>query len=173
MVKNFVDKIPEYAKAGAKIIDVIAQALIGGIAGLVMIGVHLVEGIWKGISSSLGWIKARIKEWVGNVVDFFKKTFKIGSPSKVMSDEVGKWLGLGVYDGWEKNNPIDLINDEIASLKGDISVTSQYSGSNASNGTMFNYSDMANAFLYAMKESGFAVELNDREIGRLVRRAMA
>lgn len=173
MIKNFVSKIPEYAKAGAKIIDVIAQALMGGIAGLIVIGVHLVEGIWKGISSSLGWIKARIKEWVGNVVDFFKKTFKIGSPSKVMSDEVGKWLGLGVYEGWEKNNPIDLINDEIDSLKGDISVTSQYSGSNASNGSMFNYSDMANAFLYAMKESGFAVELNDREVGRLVRRAMA
>lgn len=173
MIKNFVSKIPDYAKAAGKIIDVIANALLGAVGGLIKIGVHLVEGIWKGISSSLGWIKSRITEWVGNVVDFFKKTFKIGSPSKVMSDEVGKWLGLGVYEGWEKNNPIDMINTDIDSLKGGISVSSKYNGSNASNGSMFNYSDMANAFLHAMEESGFTVELNDREVGRLVRRAMA
>jgi phage-related protein len=173
MIKNFVSKIPEYAKAAGRIVDVIANTLLGAVGGLIKIGVHLVEGIWKGISSSLGWIKSRITEWVGNVVDFFKKTFKIGSPSKVMSDEVGKWLGLGVYEGWEKNNPIDMINTDIDSLKGGISVSSKYNGSNASNGSMFNYSDMANAFLHAMEESGFTVELNDREVGRLVRRAMA
>lgn len=173
MIKNFVSKLPDYAKAAGEIIDVIANTLLGAVGGLIKIGVQLVQGIWSGISSSLGWIKSRITEWVGNVVDFFKKTFKIGSPSKVMSDEVGKWLGLGVYDGWEKNNPIDMINTDIDSLKGGISVSSKYNGSNASNGSMFNYSDMANAFLHAMEESGFTVELNDREVGRLVRRAMA
>jgi phage-related protein len=173
MIKNFISKLPDYAKAAGRIVDVIANTLLDAVDGLIKIGVHLVEGIWKGISSSLGWIKSRITEWVGNVVDFFKKTFKIGSPSKVMSDEVGKWLGLGVYEGWEKNNPIDMINTDIDSLKGGISVSSKYNGSNASNGSMFNYSDMANAFLHAMEESGFTVELNDREVGRLVRRAMA
>ena len=79
MIKNFVSKIPEYAKAAGRIVDVIANTLLGAVGGLIKIGVQLVQGIWSGISSSLGWIKNRITEWVGNVVDFFKKVFKISS----------------------------------------------------------------------------------------------
>lgn len=171
MVKNFFDRIPEYAKAGAKIIDVIAQALIGGIAGLVMIGVHLVEGIWEGISSSLGWIKSRITEWVGNVVDFFKKTFKINSPSKVMSDEVGKWIGLGVYDGWEKNNPIDMINTDIDSLKGGISVSTNYKGSNLYKDNL-DYTKLANAVVDGMTRANLGIKIDNRDFGRIVREAV-
>ena len=170
MIKNFVSRIPEYAKAGAKIIDVLFNALLAGVAGLIKIGVHLVQGIWDGISSATSWLKSKITGWVGDVVSFLKNLFGIHSPSTVMRDVIGKNLALGLYEGWEKNNPIDMINDEIDSLQGGISVSSQYNGLN---GAMFDYSDMANAFLRAMEESGFIVELNDREVGRLVRRAMA
>ena len=68
--------------------------------GLIKIGLQLVQGIWSGISSGTAWIKARIKEWVGDVVAFFQKVFHIGSPSKLMRDEVGKFLALGIGEGF-------------------------------------------------------------------------
>lgn len=66
------------------------------------IGRNIVSGIWSGISGSLSWIKNRITGWVGNVVKFIKKVFKIGSPSKLMRDEVGVFVAQGVGVGFEE-----------------------------------------------------------------------
>jgi phage-related protein len=174
MIKNFVSKIPEYAKAAGRIVDVIANTLLGAVGGLIKIGVHLVEGIWKGISSSLGWIKSRITEWVGNVVDFFKKTFKIGSPSKVMSDEVGKWLGLGVYEGWEKNNPIDMINTDIDGLTNGIAVSvNSNNGNSAVKTSIIDYDRLADATVTAFTRAGIGIEIDKREFGRITRGVIA
>lgn len=63
------------------------------------IGGNIVNGIWSGISNGLSWIKEKITGWVGNVVDFFKTLLGINSPSRVMRDEVGKMLGLGMAQG--------------------------------------------------------------------------
>lgn len=170
MIKNFVSKIPDYAKAAGKIIDVIAKALLGAVGGLIKIGVQLVQGIWSGISSSLGWIKNRITEWVGNVVDFFKKVFKISSPSKVMRDEVGKWLGLGVYEGWENNNPIDMIKDDIGGLTNGMAVSVNTVGrSGSSSNTIIDYDKLADATVTAFTRAGIGIEIDKREFGRITR----
>lgn len=174
MIKNFISKLPDYAKAAGRIVDVIANTLLGAVGGLIKIGVHLVEGIWKGISSSLGWIKSRITEWVGNVVDFFKKTFKIGSPSKVMSDEVGKWLGLGVYEGWEKNNPIDMINTDIDGLTNGIAVSvNSNNGNSAVKTSIIDYDRLADATVTAFTRAGIGIEIDKREFGRITRGVIA
>ena len=67
------------------------------------IGLDIVKGIGNGITSGLGWIKARITEFCGNVTSFIKKLFKIKSPSGVMRDEVGRELARGVAVGIEQN----------------------------------------------------------------------
>lgn len=170
MIKNFVSKIPDYAKAAGKIIDVIAKALLGAVGGLIKIGLQLVQGIWSGISSGTAWIKARITEWVGNVVDFFKKVFKISSPSKVMRDEVGKWLGLGVYEGWENNNPIDMIKDDIGGLTNGMAVSVNTVGrSGSSSNTIIDYDKLADATVTAFTRAGIGIEIDKREFGRITR----
>lgn len=170
MIKNFVSKIPDYAKAAGKIIDVIAKALLGAVGGLIKIGLQLVQGIWSGISSGTAWIKARITEWVGNVVDFFKKVFKISSPSKVMRDEVGKWLGLGVYEGWENNNPIDMIKDDIGGLTNGMAVSVNTVGrSGSSSNTIIDYDRLADATVTAFTRAGIGIEIDKREFGRITR----
>ena len=63
------------------------------------VGKNIVSGIWEGISNSFRWIKEKISEWVGDVVDFIKRIFGIHSPSTVMRDQVGKMLGLGMAEG--------------------------------------------------------------------------
>jgi phage-related protein len=67
------------------------------------VGKNLVEGIWSGISGNLQWIKNKIKGWVGDVTAFLKNLFGIESPSKLMRDEVGRYIAEGVAVGIEEN----------------------------------------------------------------------
>ena len=83
----------------------IAGTLLKGLAdlwtGFVDAGRNIVEGIWKGISNGLTWIKNKLKEWIGNVTDFIKNVLGIGSPSKLMRDEVGIYMAEGIGVGFE------------------------------------------------------------------------
>ncbi len=73
---------------------------IGELPGKVVdIGKNIVTGIWRGISNGTGWIKSQISSWVGNVKNFIKNLFGIKSPSKVMRDEVGKYIAQGIAVG--------------------------------------------------------------------------
>ena len=36
---------------------------------------------------------------MGNVKSWLKKFFKIGSPSKLMADEIGQWIPAGIAEG--------------------------------------------------------------------------
>lgn len=71
---------------------------------VVSVGGDLVKGIWNGISNGYTWITGKIKEWCGNVVDKIKGFFGIHSPSKVMADEVGKYLMQGVGVGMDDDD---------------------------------------------------------------------
>jgi hypothetical protein len=75
------------------------------------IGKNIVSGIWKGISDSLKWIKNKIKGWVGNVLDFFKKILGIHSPSTVFAG-FGGYMAQGLGVGFDS---------KIGDVKRDIS----------------------------------------------------
>ena len=70
---------------------------------LISSGKDIVAGLWEGISSKVDWLKEKVKGWCGGVVDTIKGWFGIASPSKLMRDEIGKNLALGVGVGFEKN----------------------------------------------------------------------
>ena len=67
------------------------------------IGLNIVRGIGNGITSGINWIKNRIRDFVGNVTGFIKKLFHIGSPSKLMADQVGQWIPKGIAVGITAN----------------------------------------------------------------------
>ena len=75
-------------------------SLIGEFVG---IGADIVKGLWQGIASVKDWILGKIKGFVGDITSGIKDFFGIKSPSKVMANEVGKWLPLGLADGIEDN----------------------------------------------------------------------
>lgn len=98
--EGIVKSLGNLASAGWEIV----KTLVGSIASLPSemwsIGKEVVEGIWDGISGSFTWIKNKIKGWVGDITSFIKKLFGIHSPSTVMRDEVGKFLALGIGEGF-------------------------------------------------------------------------
>lgn len=67
------------------------------------IGKNIIEGLWNGIKNMGNWLKNKIKDFADGVVSNIKNFFGIHSPSTVFRDEVGKYLALGLGEGFDKN----------------------------------------------------------------------
>lgn len=136
IVQGLIRAIPQIAQAGLQLFMGIGQRAAGalgtikakvsslvsgavasvkqGISNMASAGLDLVRGIWQGISDGLGWIKEKIKGWVGNVTDFLKSLFGISSPSKVMRDEIGRWIPAGIAAGIASN--ASVVEDAMSDL---------------------------------------------------------
>lgn len=77
----------------------------GIFSGAEDIGINLVKGLWNGINNMTGWILDRIKGFGKSIMNGIKKVFGIASPSKLMRDEIGKNLILGIGVGLEEGIP--------------------------------------------------------------------
>ncbi|MCZ7413163.1 phage tail protein, partial [Streptomyces sp. WMMC897] len=67
-------------------------------------GRDVVTGLWNGVSSLGGWLYSKVSGFVrNNVVSAAKSILRIGSPSRVMADEIGHWLPPGIAQGAEDN----------------------------------------------------------------------
>lgn len=85
---------------------------------MVDIGKNIVKGIWNGIKSAKNWLLNKIKSFAKGITDGIKDFFGIKSPSRVMRDQVGKYLPEGIAVGIEANtdsalDSIDDMNDKI------------------------------------------------------------
>ena len=91
-IPKIIEKVPE-------IIAKLIQAFVDLIPQLVKLGGQLLDGILDGIKN----IGTKIKDTVGSVGNKIKNGFKsffgIHSPSRLMSSEVGTYIGEGVTEG--------------------------------------------------------------------------
>lgn len=103
-VKEIIDKIVEFFK---ELPEKIKE-----------IGKEIVTGLWEGIKSKSQWLKEQVSSFGNGIKDGFKRAFKIQSPSKVMRDEIGRYLPQGIAEGIEDDTDvalraIDNMNNEI------------------------------------------------------------
>lgn len=70
------------------------------------IGKNIVQGLWNGISQAGSWLWGKITGWANSILSKIKGAFRIGSPSKLMRDEVGRWLTVGMAEGIEKEEKV-------------------------------------------------------------------
>ena len=82
------------------------------------IGKFIIEGIWEGIKSAKEWLEDKISGFCEGIVDTFGSFFKIKSPSKLMRDEIGIYIGQGIGEGI--NNSERYIDDEINKFNSNI-----------------------------------------------------
>lgn len=140
LIMAIANNLPKIIEAGIKIIVKLAEGLIKAVPQLVSkipqiisalvsgfgqflsnmweVGKNIVEGIWNGISKAKDWLIGKVKEWCGNILNGIKSFFGINSPSKLMRDEVGKFIPQGLAIGIEADTDkaikaIDNMNDEI------------------------------------------------------------
>lgn len=85
--------------AAKKIFEIIVKALASLPSKMLSVGKNIVEGIWKGIWSMGAWITKKIGDFAGGIVKSFKGFLGIHSPSRIMRDMVGRFIGEGVGVG--------------------------------------------------------------------------
>lgn len=88
------------------------NALHGAGTWLKSVGWDLMKGLGNGIQDMLGWCVDMAWRAARKIKDGFMDALGIGSPSKVMAEEVGRWIPPGVTVGMEKSMPamLDRIN---------------------------------------------------------------
>ncbi|HDT8447015.1 TPA: phage tail tape measure protein [Listeria monocytogenes] len=118
LIKKFISgigkkavELGEKAKSmGKKAVDSIKN----GFSNIAEIGGDLIRGLWNGISDMGGWIESKIKGFGKGVLNSLKDFFGIHSPSRLMRDEVGKYISLGVVEGM--NNELNAIKNASANM---------------------------------------------------------
>lgn len=92
---------------------------------LLDIGRQAIEGLWNGIQNAAGWLRDQISGFVSGIIDGFTSAFRIGSPSRVMRDEVGHWIAPGIAEGITGNmkslrSAMGEVRDTIAGQLGGV-----------------------------------------------------
>lgn len=85
--------------AAKGIINAITGAVTSLPSHMINIGKNVVEGIWKGIWNMSGWLTKKIGDFASGIVKNFKGFLGIHSPSAIMRDMVGRFIGEGIGVG--------------------------------------------------------------------------
>ncbi len=94
------DLVKQAAGLGSRIL----HALGDFASMLVNKGKDLIRGLWNGIIASGPWLADKISGFgKAYVLDPIKGALGIHSPSKLMADEVGKWIPPGIVEGAQDN----------------------------------------------------------------------
>ena len=111
LARGLIQAIPQLVAQIPQIIVSIVNGLGEGLSSIKEVGKDFIRGLWNGISDMASWIGNKIKGFGESVLGGIKDFFGIHSPSKVMADEVGKNLALGIGEGFEDN--IAGVNKQI------------------------------------------------------------
>lgn len=69
---------------------------------MLSLGKSIVEGLWNGIKNAKNWLVSKVKSFGSGIIDGFKDSFGINSPSVIMA-KLGKFLPMGLGEGIAKN----------------------------------------------------------------------
>lgn len=117
LVKGLIMNLPKMVTAAIQIITTLVQAFKDYQARILQIGTDIVKGIWEGIKDAADWLMEKLAGWVDDIVKFIKDKLGIKSPSKLMRDQVGKFMALGLVEGFNDVDPMGMISDEINGLR--------------------------------------------------------
>jgi hypothetical protein len=76
-----------------------AGAITGAATALYSIGTSLISGIVNGIKDAWSTVTSTISSLASHLPGPLKKVLGIGSPSKVMANEIGQWISKGIASG--------------------------------------------------------------------------
>ena len=133
MLSSLIQRLPEFLAMGVQflgsLISGIVQAIpdvlssIGELVGDMVdsfldydwlsLGKSIIDGIVAGIKNFGGSIASTLKDMASNAFNGIKNFFGINSPSRLMRDEIGKFIPEGIAVGIEANadSVTDAMND--------------------------------------------------------------
>ena len=110
LAEGLIKAIPQMVSKIPEIINSLQNGLLNYVYKIKDVGKELITGLWNGIKEKWEGLKKKVEELGNGIVNKFKSVFGIKSPSRVMRDEVGKYLADGIGVGVEKEVP-NVIKD--------------------------------------------------------------
>lgn len=111
LIAGLISRIPDVISSTIDIISSIQESFDN--IDWVSIGLNIIDGIVSGIISAAGSLVDAAVGAAEDAVEAVKDWLGIASPSKLMRDEVGKYMALGMGIGFEKNVPTEAMTDEM------------------------------------------------------------
>lgn len=108
-VQGIMNGMSKSRDSGSKNSNMVVEGIKSIGKGLWNAGVDLIKGFIGGIGSMAGEVWNKAVEIGKSAVDGVKKFLHIGSPSRVMRDEVGQWIPAGLAVGMERNTDAVLV----------------------------------------------------------------
>ena len=99
LVQDLPAIIAGIIKAVPQIVQALVDAFLGLMSKIQDVGQNIVEGIWQGITGAGEWIKGKVTEFANSILGGIKGALDIHSPSRVMRDQVGKMISMGIALG--------------------------------------------------------------------------
>lgn len=126
-VSTIISHLPQILQTGIEMIGKLAAgliralpSLIGQIPGMISdivsgflsfdwagVGWDIISGIGSGIANAAGNLVDAAVDAAKDAVESVKSWLGIASPSKLMRDEVGKYMALGIGVGFQDNIPLN------------------------------------------------------------------
>lgn len=172
---GLLQAIPDLIRSIPEIISSIVSGLIEGIPDLVAAGGDLLAGLFEGFLNPKAIWEA-VKSLGDSIVDAAKSFFGIKSPSRLMRDEIGEFLGEGVGVGMLDSLPKvkknlsqfgDFITDNLGGIKSGLSLgvsgAGAYAGAGAGTGGRVVHIDARQTLQYNGNMSLKEVKQRERE----------
>lgn len=131
---TIIEHLPEIIESGFKILGGIITGIINCIPTLVLslpkvfkaiidaflnvdwkeVGTNILEGVKNGIIGAVDSVVDAAKKAASSIYNAVKDFFKIGSPSKLMRDDIGHWIPPGLAVGVEENlSPVEKAMENL------------------------------------------------------------
>lgn len=163
LVAGLIEAIP-------KIIEAIPQ-IIAGISDTIMefdwlgLGLDIVTGIANGIKNAGSNILDALWGSVSDAIGWVKNKLGIESPSRYMADHVGKWMAIGIGEGFEDNIPeVDMANAVMSTTASMDKAAVSGIESTATNG--ISYEAIYEAVKAGAEAAVLQIDLDGRELTR-------
>lgn len=97
------EALPDLVTKMGEVVNAIVDAIVQGASQMAEAGKALIDGLYEGIKKNWDSFTEKVKKKGKELVDAIKAFFKIGSPSRLMADEIGQWIPKGIAVGVEAN----------------------------------------------------------------------
>jgi phage-related protein len=157
-------------------VDGLIEKIKSWIVGMQDIGRNIVEGLWNGIKNTKDWLYKKIKNFADSIVENIKDAFGIESPSKVLRDQVGKYMAQGVGVGFVREIPriVSTMKEKMSAITGIFSTGElafagmPVTSSNFINQNSYVTRNYSSTTEVVRQPSTVVLEVNERELGRVV-----
>ena len=154
IIMGIINALPQLIAMVPQIIAAVITGLVGALPQLLVMGPQMLSEIWNGLksqdwgkiggdiikgicdgfSTAYHWVEDAIKNVGKKMIDGLKSFFGIHSPSTLMRDEIGQYIGLGISEGIQKTDFMagvpsmvtrakNSINAAMSGITGNINVT--------------------------------------------------